>query len=207
MSELPDALRREVIAEVYRQADHLDWEGLSQSERTTWYDRWVDVPSIGGVLTRFIPRERARRWLKDVPMKHYARARSGVGPYASLVTRRLPGPAEIAVQVFGPAWDVIDGTVLDKPNRCLITDQQNERLMIWGSTNNLRALVWAGLNAAIDSKPHPVIVITTPQGQPLGDGERRRHLALGARIGVDMRHTTVRQTIQPAAAPTGSDNA
>ena len=44
------------------------------------YDRWLDDPAIGGYLTRFLSRERARVWLKDVPMKEYSRARNGIGP-------------------------------------------------------------------------------------------------------------------------------
>jgi hypothetical protein len=196
MGDIPDAVRRELIAKVYRHADHLDWDTLTQADRSAWYDRWVDDPGIGGTLTRFIPRERARVWLKDVPMKHYSRARSGVGPYSDLVTRRLPGPEGVAAQVFGASWRVIDGTVQDKPNRCRITDTRNERLMIWGPPNNLRALIWAGLNSAIDDEPAPAIVVTTLQGQPLAPGERRRHILLAQRVGLDVFHTTLRATIE-----------
>ena len=34
MSELPDDLRRDVVAEVYRQAGELDWEGLTDKQRS-----------------------------------------------------------------------------------------------------------------------------------------------------------------------------
>ena len=197
MGDIPDQLRRDLIAEVYRRADELDWDSLTQVDRSSWYDRWVDDPAIGGVLTRFIPRERARVWLKDVPMKHYSRARGGVGPYSDLVTRRLPGPKSVASQVFGAAWRVVDGTVQEKPNRCRITDSHAERVMIWGPSNNLRALIWAGLNSAIDGAPAPSIVVTSLQGQPLSDGERQRHIALGQRAGIEVFHTTLRLTVRP----------
>src|SRR6516164_1841683 len=43
---------------------------------------------------RFLSRERARVWLKDVPMKEYSRARSGIGAFSDLVTVRLPSPGQ-----------------------------------------------------------------------------------------------------------------
>jgi hypothetical protein len=96
----------------------------------------------------------------------------------------------------------VDGTVQEKPNRCRITDSHAERLMIWGPPNNLRALIWAGLNSAIDGAPAPAIVVTSLQGQPLGDGERQRHIALGQRAGIEVFHTTLRRTIGPPRAAT-----
>ena len=41
-------------------------------------------------------RDQARMWIKDMPMKHYARARSGIGPYASLVASHLPGAGQLS---------------------------------------------------------------------------------------------------------------
>jgi hypothetical protein len=194
MSELPDALRREVVAETYRQAGKLDWDGLTDKQRSAVYDRWLDDPRIGRELTRFLSRERARVWLKDVPMKEYARARNGIGPYADLVTVRLPSPGQIARQALGDGWDLIDGTIREKPNRCLISDGHNERLMMWGPPKTLRDMVWAGLNALADNLPKPLLVIASPQGHVLDDGEKRRHIRLGQLAGLDVRHTILRIT-------------
>jgi hypothetical protein len=194
MSELPDALRREVVAEAYRQAGELDWDGLSDKQRSATYDRWLDDPGIGRQLTRFLPRERARVWLKDVPMKEYARARNGIGVYSGLVTVRLPSPSQIARQVLGEGWDVIDGTIREKPNRCLISNGQEERLMMWGPPKTLRDIVWAGINAVADGLPRPLLVVASPQGHVLDDGEKRRHVQLGRLAGLDVRHTVLRVT-------------
>ena len=54
MSDIDEEIRREVIAEVYRQVDELDWDGMAPRERSQWYVRWIDDPLIGGKLTRFI---------------------------------------------------------------------------------------------------------------------------------------------------------
>lgn len=191
-SDLPDKLRREVIAELYRRADQLGWDGLSGPERSIWYTRWVEDPKIGGVLSRYMPLNRVRVWIKDVPMKEYTRARSGIGKYSDLVETRFPSPEEIAHQVFGREWRITNGTVREKPNRCEISNGQQRILMIWGPPAGLRDLVWAGMNAMIDSRPTPTIVITTLQGQKLTEGEKRRHIALGRQAGLEIWHTTVR---------------
>ncbi|MEV4072014.1 hypothetical protein [Nonomuraea fuscirosea] len=194
MSELPDNLRRQVVAEVYRQAGELDWDGLTDRQRSTHYDQWLDDPGIGQQLTRFLTRERARVWLKDVPMKEYARARSGIGVYADLVTMRLPSPGQIAQQVLGSGWSMVIGSIQEKPNRCLITDGREQRLMMWGPPKTLRDLVWAGINALIDTPHQPLLVVATPQGQRLDEGEKRRHIRLGQVAGLDVRHTVLRMT-------------
>jgi hypothetical protein len=202
MSELPDDLRRNVVAEVYRQAGDLDWEGLPDKTRSIMYGRWLDDPAIGGCLTRFLSRERARVWLKDVPMKEYSRARNGIGPFSGLVTSRLPGPGQIARQVLGDGWDASEETIREKPNRCIIFDDSEERLMMWGPPKTLRDIMWAGINALADGQPRPLLVVTIPYSHRMDDGEMRRHVLLGEIAGLDVRHTTLRPT---AATPRDGD--
>jgi hypothetical protein len=195
MSDLEAAFRRMIIAEVYRQAGEMDWDGLTDKQRSVAYDRWLDDPAIGGELTRFLPRERARVWLKDVPMKEYARARSGIGSLADLVTVRLPGPSQIARQVLGGYWDAVDGTIREKPNRCVVSNGRDKRLMIWGPPKVLRDLVWAGIIAIADERePAPLIVVAAPRGEALSQGEMKRHLRIGEIAGLEVRHTNLRVT-------------
>jgi hypothetical protein len=195
MSELESAFRRAIVAEVYRQAGEMDWDGLTDKQRSAIYDRWLDDPAIGRELTRFLSRERARVWLKDVPMKEYARARSGIGTFADLVTVRLPGPGQIARQVLGGQWDKVGGTIREKPNRCVVTDGQDKRLMIWGPPKVLRDLVWAGIVAVADGiEPAPLIVVATPRGESLGQGEMKRQVKIGEIAGLEVRHTSLRVT-------------
>ncbi len=193
MSDLEGAFRRAIIAEVYRQAGDMDWDGLTGKQRSAAYDRWLDDPSIGGELTRFLSRERARVWLKDVPMKEYARARGGIGSLASLVTIRLPGPGQIARQVLGEGWDAVDGTVREKPNRCVVTDGQDKRLMIWGPPKVLRDLIWAGIVVLADGRePAPLIVVSSPRGESPSQAEMKRHVKISDIAGLELRHTTLR---------------
>jgi hypothetical protein len=192
MSELPDDLRRVVVAEVYRQAGDLDWDGLTDKRRSVMYDRWLDDPAIGAYLTRFLSRERARVWLKDVPMKEYSRARNGIGPFSDLVTSRLPSPGQIAKQVLGDGWDSVDGTIREKPNGCIVSNGHEDRLMMWGPPRTLRDIMWAGINALADGQPTPILVVTIPYAHRIADGEKRRHTVLGEIAGLDVRHTVLK---------------
>jgi hypothetical protein len=193
MSELEGAFRRAIVAEIYRQAGDMDWDGLTGKQRSAVYDRWLDDPSIGRELTRFLSRERARVWLKDVPMKEYARARSGIGSFADLVTVRLPGPEQIARQVPGESWHAVEGTVREKPNRCLISDGRGERLMIWGPPRILKDMIWAGIIAVADGRePTPLIVVASPRGESVSQSEMTRHTKISQNAGLELRHTTVR---------------
>jgi hypothetical protein len=193
VSDLPPDLRREIAAEVYRRAAALDWEGLTDKRRSTMYDCWLDEPSIGGKLTRFLSRERARVWLKDVPMKEYARARNAIGPFSDLVVSRFPGPGQIARQVLGSSWDMVDGTIREKPNRCEISNGRHERLMIWGPPKTLRDMVWAGINAVADREPDPLLVVTYSPGQAPGLSEKNRHGLLKEITRLDITHTVIRE--------------
>jgi hypothetical protein len=192
MSLLEDRLRRQVIAEIYKRADALDWDGLSASDRSTWYVRWLDDPAIGGVLDVYMPRDQARIWIKDVPMKHYARARSGIGPYADLVASHLPNAGQLAQLAFGADWAPLEGTIKDKPNRCTVSDGGDRLVqMLWGPPRTFQSLVWASLNAVVDEQPTPVMVVVSRQGERLTDGQIGRHQSIARRIGVEVRHLTV----------------
>ncbi|MER6514509.1 hypothetical protein ABT158_47375 [Nonomuraea sp. NPDC001636] len=201
MSQLPEDLRRSVIIEVYRQAAELDWDGMTDRQRTSQYNRWLDEPKIGGELSRYLHRDKIRYWLKDVPMKEYARARSGIGNLSNLVSIRLPSPDQISKQVMGAEWSAVENSIREKPLRCHILSGQDKRLMIWGPPKTLRDLVWAGINAVVDgTEPQPILVIASPQGQELDPGEKRRHVLLGRVASLEVRHTVLRMwRVQPGS--------
>ncbi|WP_406343281.1 hypothetical protein [Streptomyces sp. NBC_00648] len=194
MSDIDEEIRREVIAEVYRQVDELDWDGMGPRERSQWYVRWIDDPLIGGKLTRFIERDRVRVWIKDGPIKELPRARYGIGPYAQFAVSRYPGMEQIAHQAIGPDWVADPGTIDVKPNRCLVRGSKADVLMIWGPAAKLADLVWAGINARVDGGAEPLIVVTSPQGTRLSGGEMLRHRLLAKQAGIELLHITLRLT-------------
>ncbi|WP_436496158.1 hypothetical protein [Actinokineospora sp. HUAS TT18] len=192
MSFIDDDIRREVITEIYRQVDELDWDGMSLRERSEYYVRWIDDPLIGGKLGRFIERDRIRVWIKDGPIKELSRARHGIGSYAQFTAHQYPGMDEIARQAIGQEWRSDADTLEVKPNRCLVRGPGANALMIWGSATKLADLVWAAINARVDGGAEPIIVITSPQGTRLSDGEKQRHQLIAEVAGVELRHITLR---------------
>ncbi|UPT43567.1 MULTISPECIES: hypothetical protein [Streptomyces] len=194
MSDIDEEIRREVIAEIYRQVDDLDWDGMTLRARAEWYVRCIDDPLIGGKLMRFIERDRVRVWVKDGPIKELPRARHGIGPYAQFAVSRYPGMEQIAHQAIGPDWLADPETVDVKPNRCLVHGPEARALMIWGPAAKLADLVWAAINARVDGGAEPLIVVTSPQGTRLSEGEKLRHRLLAKEAGIELRHITLRLT-------------
>lgn len=198
-SELPDDIRRAVLREIYLQADDMGWDGFSSSQRTTQYNRWLDAPTVGGRLTQFMSRERARVWMKDVPMKEFARAQAGVGPYSRFVRRRTPGPAALVKQVLGEGWEIVPGSVEEKPNRCQARCMQEPvtKPLMWGPPSSMRDLVWAGLLARADGAERPLIVVTSRRGEVLSASEEQRHRSVAALAGLEVVHIVQRLVRNP----------
>lgn len=202
MARLPEELRRKVITTIYRRADELDWDGLAPADRSTWYARWLDDPDIGGALEPFLTRDQSRLWIKENPMKHYTRARSGIGSYAAYAVLSLPGPEKIARLALGPDWAPVEGSLRDKPNGCIVSNEHENATMFWGPPRSFPSLVWAGLNAVVDEVPTPVLVVLTRQGELQPDGEVARQQRIASLIGVGIRHVTAAITRTPT--PGGS---
>ena len=80
---LPALLRAQVVKAIYGDADRVGWQTLPLPDRTRAFNEWVEDDRIGGVLTQFMTPEQARSWIKDGPMKEYARALRGAGRYAA----------------------------------------------------------------------------------------------------------------------------
>jgi hypothetical protein len=200
MGRMPEDERRKVIVELFLRADQVDWDGLQPSERSTWYARWLDEPKIGGVLDAYMTREQARVWIKETPMKHYNRARSGIGPYANLVSSRLPDAPKLTRLVFGENWRVVPKSLRDKPNRCLITDGQQRVDMIWGPPRAIQSLVWAAINAVVDESDQSAILVVTRQGERLTDGQLARHRKMGELLHVPVHHVTAGASQSPSEA-------
>jgi hypothetical protein len=201
MSRMPDEKRLQVIVELYRRADQVDWDGLQSAERSTWYTRWLDDAEIGGVLDAYMTRDQARLWIKDTPMKHYNRARSGIGPYKELVSSRLPDAPRLTHLVFGDDWTVLPESIRDKPNRCIISNGQRRVDIMWGPPRTFQSLVWAALNAVVDEADEPAILVVSRQGERLTDGQVARHRKMGELLHVAVHHVTTGTARTAEVAP------
>jgi hypothetical protein len=198
LSELPEPIRVQVITELYGQADELDWDLLTSREKAKQYEVWIDDPKVGGVLTRFLEPGRARVWIKDVPMKEYARAREGIGSFAQFTESRFLGPDDLISRALGKNWHVIEGSVREKPMQCRATDGHAERYVFWGKPQTFRDLVWAGVNQAVATEETPLLIVTLQDGHQLQVSERNRQEAIARHCGLDIRH--VRRSLQRGTA-------
>lgn len=73
--KLPDSVRLAVRERVWAEADGLDWESLTPTEKVQQYEHWTAAPQVGGVLVRYMDRAKVRGYIKDSVMKPFARQR------------------------------------------------------------------------------------------------------------------------------------
>lgn len=186
--QLPAEVRKGLLLEIYGQAEDLRWEFLSNPRRTEQYRRWYEDDRVGGVLLSYAAEKDARVWIKDVPLKEYGRAKEGMGQYVPYVRRRFRGPEEIVRAACGEGWRVLPDTTDVKPNQCQASNGVDIRHVCWGRPAQLRDLVWAAVNHAVDGDKRPAIVVATQAGEMLSGPEKNRHRAIAAHCSIDLAH-------------------
>jgi hypothetical protein len=144
---LPSDIETRVVAKLFADASSVGWGDLSVQERATQYGKWVADPEIGGLLTKFMTPERARVWIKDGPMKEWARAMSGVGKYAPMVAQPAGNPESLVSKALGSEWKVVDDSLRIKPLRVLAANNGTTVTFTWGPERDFKHLVWAALQA------------------------------------------------------------
>lgn len=180
--------REKVIQRLYREALELDWLHLSQHEHKRQYERWIDAPEVGGVLEKWKDREGLRVWLKDVPMKEFARALAGQGDFARFLDHH-PHSAELVVsRSLGEGWSIEPGTLDVKPLQCFVRKGQQRRWLTWGAKRDFKELLYAGLvhwdGANGDSI---VVVVHDSLGAPLQDAQRALFERLARKVGFEFK--------------------
>lgn len=193
MASIPNQLRRDVIAELYRRFDDLKWEERTQYERSAIYRRVVDDPNVGGRLALHIPVDRIRVWIKDGPAKEYRRALEGVGPYAEFTQRRSAGADAVVEAVLGNDWTVVDGSHGEKPMRCSAELGDCRRLLVWGPETSLKDLFWHVTGHLIEhgESVSPIIVVTRRGSAPIDSTLWQRAARLGELVGCDVMQATL----------------
>ncbi|MFF2566723.1 hypothetical protein [Streptomyces sp. NPDC058084] len=187
---MPTDLEMEIVKLLYDEAEDVAWTYLPGAQHTDFYHRWADDPRIGGRMSLFFKTAQERRvWIKDGPMKEYARAIYGVGKYAPLV--RNPGAAvsTLVHKALGPDWEPDLSTQEIKPLRVLARAGDEDMRFTWGPAKDLKHLVWAALRAqaAGDTTPWTLCVVTSFV-KPLPVEEKKEHLRIGERCGLRIEH-------------------
>jgi hypothetical protein len=190
MSEIPvpKEIRESVLRELYRQVGSLDWEDISSREKTAYYTRWVEDPAIGGELADYYTAEGMRVWLKDGPLKEYARALEDFGSFARYTTKRLSPPSEFIPKVLGDAWSILSGSIGEKPMHCLVTDGIQQRYVCWGRPRAFRDLLWAAVNRALASPARPMIMVYLTEGKTVSVKQRRLHEQIAEHCVLDLAY-------------------
>lgn len=203
MSELPDLIRAEIITELYRQAAELDWELLSAGAKKLQYRKWVEDTRVGGRLSDFWDDHRIGTWIKDTPMKEYARAQEGFGsmaPYAA--SRYVPGPESLVRKALGGEWNIEPHSLDEKPMHCTAILGITERYVCWGKPSVFRDLTWAALNQAIVMALRPMIVVTLHEGTLVSGAEQSIQQSIVEHCGIDICYLKRRiQIIRLKSAP------
>lgn len=87
---VPDEVRERLREKLWQLADEVSWLGLTDRDRSKYYRRWTDDPSIGEVLALYVDRGEVRVYIKDTLLKGYARQRQSDDAQA----RRVVGIAD-----------------------------------------------------------------------------------------------------------------
>lgn len=181
--------RADVVKALYADAARVEWEFLPIHQRTAQYDKWVVAPEIGGVLTEYMSAETSRSWIKDGPMKEYARAQQGVGRYAKFGSKAAVAPAQVVARALGPEATVVDGTFGVKPLHCVGALAERETYLAWGEAKNFRYLVWACLTYLADSPSADAhVVVTETMADPTTASEKAQHAAIAGRCRIGLSH-------------------
>ncbi|TDD07140.1 hypothetical protein E1292_13945 [Nonomuraea deserti] len=166
----------------------MDWEFLSNTEKTAQYRKWVEDPRVGGALIEHHAEKDIRVWLKDVPMKEYARSQEGIGHYVRYIPTRFRGPEEVARAAFGSDWAVVPDTVDVKPNHCLTSNGRIERYVFWGRDAQFKDLLYAALEIAVTKGHDPAVVITTRDGEHVPEEGKELHKRIAAHCKIDISY-------------------
>ncbi|MDP3713726.1 MAG: hypothetical protein Q8R60_14725 [Mycobacteriales bacterium] len=185
---LPEALRAEIVRALYADANQLGWANLGPQAKTTAFNRWIDDPRVGGRLTGYMSPEQARLWIKDGPMKEYARAMRGTGRFAEFGRRGGTSPQDIVNRALGDGTN-IDGNIGTKPPHCLATASDGTQAYVtWGDTNSLKHLLWAALRGSIDHGVPGHIVVLEPPGTVTPTATADEQRAITDRCGLTLHH-------------------
>jgi hypothetical protein len=139
MSRLvPQELAETLLARVSSDAQEVDWDHLTQADKTAQLAKWVEAPEVGGVLRPLVGGDaEVRMWLKEVALKRRARAQQ-------------PDPDAVIGQLFRESVRIIEGSVGTKPHHVLVQNGTHRYYVCWGPQANAKHLFWAALNARED---------------------------------------------------------
>lgn len=176
-----------VVRKVYEDAVKLDWLHCSQRDRSEQYERWLEDKNVGKVLDEWMTPAQQRVWLKDGPLKEFARALAGAGEFAKYLTAHPRAPTTIVAQALGPDWVVIKGSLRTKPLGCDARRGAETKRLLWGPAKDFKHLLWASLVSwERTNDDAALIVVFDTVEAPLSDAKKKRLRRIASRANVSL---------------------
>lgn len=182
-------LEIKIVRKIFTDAASLGWLNLTSEQRSEMYQKWVDDPEVGGRLTSFLAADKVRLWIKDGPMKEYARSIYGVGKYADLVSNPALEIDHLVARTLGPGWEIEENSRKIKPLRVTIAKDGREKYFCWALGKDPKHLIWAAIKAEADNDPIPwVLCLVGSFENPITPDERDRNLRYARHCDLRLEH-------------------
>jgi hypothetical protein len=186
---IPREVELNVVAKLYADARERDWASMTPQQHSAQYAKWVEDPEVGGRLREYLNDTDTRVWIKDGPMKEWSRSLSGVGKYATLIEDSEDVPTKLVQKALGQEWTVDRESIQTKPLRLVARLGEEEAVITWAGSRDLKHLVWAALIASAegDTRPWTLCVIETFT-RPTPTNEKQAHQRLAKRCNLTVKH-------------------
>ena len=140
-------------------------------------------------------------------MKEYARAHLGAGRYAKFGSSSGPNASQLVTHALGDEAAIIQGSEGVKPSHCLAQTGAVVTYLVWGTSKNLRHLVWATINHLAGHPEHRAcVLILESLEHPTPRSEKTRHSRIAERCSIEFAYyrvaTARRQSSRGAVSDT-----
>ena len=140
---------RLVVRRLYRDALELDWEAMGQRAKSAQYGAWLEDHELHPILDQWMTPDEARVWIKDGPMKEFARAMAGIGAFSEFLDAHPRGPEQVVKAALGEEWSAILDSLVVKPLGCRAATRKEEVFLFWGPARDAKHLLWASLERTV----------------------------------------------------------
>lgn len=167
---LPDDIRTAIRDRIWRKADELGWNCLTDTDRSHYYGRWTTDSEIGGQLAHFMDPRKVRVYIKDTLLKPYERERLLANQDQVWLSLGLPAAGGDVVQTY------------IKPHGCRLSDG---KVVCWGNSRDWKLVLMAVFERARmchDGVPYGAVLFET--GPTSAEATRTLVRDAGSRLGL-----------------------
>jgi hypothetical protein len=167
--KLPDDVRNRIRDLLWERANDLGWSGLSDVERSRYYEQWTREAAIGGALGHYLDPRKVRVYIKDSLLKAYERA-------------RVSGTERDILAVLGvdPTLEVVHRYI--KPHGLRFIDGQT---IAWGKSRDWKLILVAMYErTALNQGASSLGAVLLESGNTADDSRRILVRGAATRLGI-----------------------